>query len=184
MLFTGYYLGGRGSLGRVTATGLPKTLAPGEGGAGTLSTRGLALDNETRVEFYLERATNTSIHVAGYVDLANAQLRFWGFPSSNPNQDYTLISNDGSDPVVGTFANLPEGALGTSNLPPGLRPIVLDIPYRGGPLGMSDVMAGNGCKDTPRWFPRFGNSSSVHERSRGTRPAQPCSLAPIPLPPP
>ncbi|HZO57217.1 MAG TPA: hypothetical protein VFB63_31190, partial [Bryobacteraceae bacterium] len=121
VVFAGYYLSGSGSLGRVTATGLrSKTLAPGDGIGGTLSTRGLALNNQTRVEFNLNPAASNSIHVAGRVDLANAQLRFWGFPSSNPNQHYTLISNDGTDPVIGTFADLPEGALVTSNLPPGL----------------------------------------------------------------
>jgi autotransporter-associated beta strand protein len=133
VVFAGSYLGGTGSLGRVTATGLRhKTLAPGYG-VGRMSTRGLALDSQTTVEFNLDRAASNSIHVAGTVDLANAQLRTrWGF-SSNLSQHCTLISNDGTDPVIGTFANFPEGALVTNNaMVPGSSPIFLYISYRGG----------------------------------------------------
>jgi autotransporter-associated beta strand protein len=151
VVFAGYYLGGTGSVGRVTATGLRhKTLAPGHG-VGRMSTRGLGLDNQTTVEFNLDRAASNSIHVAGHVDLANAQLRTrWGFSSPNLSQYYTLISNDGSDPVIGTFANFPEGALVTNALLPGSSAIFLYITYRGG-TDSNDVVLFAGMPPNPTW---------------------------------
>jgi LPXTG-motif cell wall-anchored protein len=47
----------------------------------------------------------------GTVTLTGGNLQLAGGGNSQPGQVCTLIDNDGSDPVVGTFTGLPEGAL-------------------------------------------------------------------------
>ena len=56
---------------------------------------------------------NTYLQVAGTVSLGNAALKLampFGF-TPPINKSFVIIDNDGSDPVVGTFAGLPEGAV-------------------------------------------------------------------------
>ena len=50
--------------------------------------------------------------VAGTVTLGNAELELFedGLFSPDLGEVFTVITNDGADPVVGTFAGLPEGA--------------------------------------------------------------------------
>jgi len=45
-----------------------------------------------------------------------------------PGMSYRIIDNDGTDPVVGTFLNLPEGAI----IPGASQPVPLTISYHGG----------------------------------------------------
>jgi autotransporter-associated beta strand protein len=50
------------------------------------------------------------LNVTGTVGLANAGLNATLGFTPPPNSVFTIIKNNGSDPVTGTFANLPEGA--------------------------------------------------------------------------
>ncbi|MCM2374920.1 FG-GAP-like repeat-containing protein [Aporhodopirellula aestuarii] len=53
--------------------------------------------------------------VVGTVNLNDATLMTTGTIASNLGQTVEIINNDGSDPIVGTFAGLPEGAFTTIN---------------------------------------------------------------------
>jgi autotransporter-associated beta strand protein len=100
--------------------------------------------------------------VTGTVNLANASLvvDFSGF---NPvaGTSFTIISNDGSDPIVGTFAGMPQGATVLGGR--------FAISYTGGsgndivltaiapPSGVTRTWTGNGTNDfwstTQNWNP-------------------------------
>ena len=51
------------------------------------------------------------IAVTGTVTLSGAVATFSASAPLPPQTNYVILSNDGTDPVVGTFAGLPEGAL-------------------------------------------------------------------------
>ena len=106
-------LSGTGLVGSISATGtLAKTLAPGLG-AGTLSTRGLALDGSVTLEFELDTLPAQAfdrIAVEGSVSLNHARLalKHLALPVA-PGTRFTIIENDGTDAIDGTFTNLLEG---------------------------------------------------------------------------
>lgn len=59
-------------------------------------------------------AANTGyqqLNIAGGVSLADAVLNLSGSHVPQPGQTFVVVNNDGSDPVTGTFAGLPEGSL-------------------------------------------------------------------------
>ncbi|WP_083904823.1 dockerin type I domain-containing protein [Rhodopirellula sp. SWK7] len=78
------------------------------------------------VDGNIPRSDLDQVLVTGGVNLGNAKLNLNGAITSNLGQVVTLIENDLSDPVVGTFAGLPEG----SSLI--LNESVFDISYVGG----------------------------------------------------
>lgn len=83
----------------------------GYAGPDVLHTGNLVLDHGT----LSIRAPNEQIVTAGTVTLLSPALDLSFAPYSFPlGQPVTIIDNDGSDPVQGTFANLPEGALFTA----------------------------------------------------------------------
>jgi hypothetical protein len=53
----------------------------------------------------------SEIKVSGSVDLGNASLIVNLYPQPLNGRQFVLINNEGTDPVSGTFAGLPEGAL-------------------------------------------------------------------------
>lgn len=69
------------------------------------------------------------IKVNGTVTLSNATLFALAESDENPalGQSFEIITNDGTDPISGTFANLPEGASFTTEFG-----ITFRITYRGG----------------------------------------------------
>ena len=67
-----------------------------------------------------------TVNVTGTVGVPSATLRLLGSYTPVPGDVFTIIVNDGIDPVVGTFAGLPEGAAVTFNGVP------LRISYAGG----------------------------------------------------
>jgi autotransporter-associated beta strand protein len=104
-------LSGSGTVGPVnTAFG---TINPGHGGAGRLSTGALTLTNDSTVAIELAgpgAGSADQLKVTGSVTLANAALSPSLSYTPTTNSVFTIIDNDGTDPVVGTFKNLPEGA--------------------------------------------------------------------------
>src|SRR5204863_2488326 len=69
----------------------------------------------------------TGLAVTGAVQVGG-RLDVGALPGVTPRigDRFTLVSNDGTDPIVGTFANAPEGALRSMN------GIVFRITYHGG----------------------------------------------------
>ncbi|TVS10929.1 MAG: hypothetical protein EA424_24505 [Planctomycetaceae bacterium] len=53
----------------------------------------------------------SQLNVAGAVDLTGAVLELSGSHMPAAGDRFTLVNNAGSDPVIGTFAGLPEGAV-------------------------------------------------------------------------
>ena len=94
------------------------TVAPGTGSGGSkiANAGNVTLKSGVRyVEAIQTSDTATgfgNLHVAGTVDLGNARLDiFDGGATVSAGTRLTIIDNDGSDPVVGTFVGLPEGAI-------------------------------------------------------------------------
>ena len=115
VLVNGGRLYGDGPLGALTATS--GTVEPGFSieGPGVLEPKGLTLGAGVDTHFDLYSASsngtgNDQIRVTGAVNLGNATLQILPRETFVPfNGTMTLIDNDGSDPIVGTFAGLPEG---------------------------------------------------------------------------
>lgn len=89
------------------------TLSPGNG-AGIISADDLTLAAGSTFAVDVNGATAGTqadqVAVSGTVNLNGATLAPTGTIASFPGQVITLISNGGTDPVIGTFANLPEGS--------------------------------------------------------------------------
>ena len=86
-------------------------LAPG-GTPGTLTSGSLTMQSPAVFEFEASANASDLLDVAGTVSLGGAALdaRLLAGYSHAAGRAMTLIANDGSDSVVGTFAGLPEGA--------------------------------------------------------------------------
>ncbi len=108
---TGGTLGGNGSIGRLTATG--STIAPG-GSPGRLTTGDVTLGTATTLSMELNGTTPGTgydqLDVNGAVNLGGAKLSIVSRFTPAPRASFTLVLNDGTDPVAGTFAGLAEGA--------------------------------------------------------------------------
>jgi len=59
---------------------------------------------------YIEASSSTTLHVVGTVDLGDAGVAV-ALPRVAPGTQLVVIDNDETDPIIGTFAGLPEGAL-------------------------------------------------------------------------
>ncbi len=128
---TGGILAGNGTIGRYAGSG--GTIQPGTSTtAGGLSLEGsLQASSSNTFAFSLHGTsaarTHDAISVRGSIDLGGAALNasLSGFTSAVGNT-YTIIDNDGTDAIIGTFANLPE----RSSLTIGAN--TFTISYRGG----------------------------------------------------
>ncbi|MDB6032674.1 MAG: hypothetical protein JWM16_3012 [Verrucomicrobiales bacterium] len=99
------------------------TISPGPS-LQTLRTGNLKLNSKITLEMEVIGGDSDHLSVTGLVDIGSATLKLTNsLPSVGT---YTLIDNNGTDPVVGTFANLPEGAVFTN------FPTVYRITYAGG----------------------------------------------------
>ncbi|QEL16257.1 beta strand repeat-containing protein [Limnoglobus roseus] len=102
-------LGGSGSIGTVTATG--GSIAPGSNSTATLTTKSLALGGAT---FLVELGGTAAgqfdqLKAIGTVDLTGAMLNVSASFTPSAGQQFTILDNDDSDAIVGTFAGRPEG---------------------------------------------------------------------------
>lgn len=86
-------------------------LAPG-GTPGTLASGSLTMQSPAVFEFEANASASDLLDVVGTVSLGGASLdaRLLAGYTHAPGRAMTLIANDGSDPVVGTFSGLAEGA--------------------------------------------------------------------------
>ncbi len=90
------------------------TFFPGASGNGIGNTGNLTLaPGVTYTEFINGTAAPSygNVHVTGSVNLGGSTLTLLGSGAGvAPGNTLTIIDNDGSDPVIGTFAGLPQGA--------------------------------------------------------------------------
>lgn len=104
-------LGGTGTTGAVTATG--GTVAPGDG-PGILNSGNLSMSSATTFSVQANGPTvgtqYDQLNVTGTVTLGNATLLVTGTGVPD-NSVLTIINNDGTDAVSGTFNGLPQGSL-------------------------------------------------------------------------
>jgi len=113
-------LGGNGRVAGLIATSEPlaRTVAPGSSAGLLRSSGNVALTPGTVFAAELRNqstpgTTYDQLDVTGTVALNNATLAVSLLPPPGiePGDRYTIIANDGTDAVTGTFAGLPEGAL-------------------------------------------------------------------------
>jgi len=111
-------LGGTGTVGAVTSTAAGGTVAPGSGGTGILNSGNV--NWSTGAPHFTVELNGTTVgtgydrlNVTGTVNLTGAVLGgSVGFAATD-GMTFTIITNDGGDAIVGTFAGLAEGATTT-----------------------------------------------------------------------
>jgi hypothetical protein len=115
---------GAGTLGNVTLNGGSLQPLNFGGGSAVIHTKSLAINDG---DYDVQLATNgvsSAVQVSGTVFL-NSSLGVIVSGSPVLGQTFTIIDNDGTDPVVGTFHGAPEGAIIPSSY-------LLKISYAGG----------------------------------------------------
>jgi autotransporter-associated beta strand protein len=124
----GALLAGTGTVGALSCAG---TLSPGVNGPGILRiTAGALFTSPSTCQVELNGPVAgdqyDQVKVNGEVQVQNASLRVTAGYTPALGTSFTIVDNDGSDPVVGTFNGLPEGAIFGANS------IALQISYIGG----------------------------------------------------
>jgi hypothetical protein len=103
---------GTGSIGGPLLSGNNKTIAPGHDGPGVFSSGSLTIPSGSTLKVDLNGlAAGTGydqLNVTGSVTLGGTLIVSPGFVPSN-GATFTIVNNDGSDAVSGTFAGLPQG---------------------------------------------------------------------------
>jgi hypothetical protein len=107
-------LSGLGTVGNLIAQSGAR-IAPGDGATGILSTGSLELDGATLALELFGTAVGTGydqLRAGGPVSLKNNPTLSLtlGFDPADKIDLFTIILNNGTGPVSGTFANLPNGA--------------------------------------------------------------------------
>jgi hypothetical protein len=106
-------LSGLGTVGDVAVGDDNSAISPGPSFGGTppptgsLTTGSLTLQGPTSMASLTAGAYSLNVH--GSVHLSGTLNLF--LATTRPGDQVTLINNDGTDPIVGTFSNAPEGAL-------------------------------------------------------------------------
>jgi hypothetical protein len=75
----------------------------------TLHTKSLRLNAGGTFDAWARDGLQSLVQANGTVTLSGGMFRLVNTPSLEVGQSLTLIDNDGTDPVSGTFANMPEG---------------------------------------------------------------------------
>ena len=145
----------KGSIEGVNASTPEAVFAPGIGGPGLVTLfNGLSLSAGTTLEFDVNGPSPGSqrdaLGVNGTVEVTNAVLSMLGGNVVTDSTSLVIISNDGTDPVVGAFAGLPEGAIVKAGSQP------FQITYTGGdgndvqllPLPLAVTVAPGGATAT------------------------------------
>jgi autotransporter-associated beta strand protein len=125
---TGGTLAGTGRVGAITAVG--GEIRPGTSAPGILSSGNVTLSPTTSFVIDLNGTTPGAgyrqLNVSGAVSLGGSGLDASANFQSAVGDTFTIINNDGSDPVVGIFAGLPEATTLT------LGGLPFTISYQGG----------------------------------------------------
>jgi autotransporter-associated beta strand protein len=111
---SGGTLGGTGSLTGAVGVNAGGTVLPGSGGTGILATGNISIAPGGIVNAVINNSTAGSgydqLNVTGTVNLTGSTLSISGTRPIHVGDQITVIKNDGSDPVVGTFSGLAQGA--------------------------------------------------------------------------
>jgi autotransporter-associated beta strand protein len=105
-----------GTLGALTLEGAAEYLRAGsETSATGITTGGLTLPVAATTKVWLTGTTpriavNGSVHLAGAFAYSTSGSLPLPAPGNGPALPLTIIDNDGTDPIAGTFADLPEGS--------------------------------------------------------------------------
>ena len=111
-------LGGTGTIASSVATLSASALTPGTS-PGILTVGNTTLGSNTNFQIEIAGPVVGSqydqLDVAGTIDVSGANLNL--FPSfiPAPGTQFVVVENDGGDPIVGTFAGVPEGGTITQN---------------------------------------------------------------------
>ncbi len=108
-------LGGAGTVGAITTTAAGGSVSPGQVGPGILSSGNV--NWSTGAPSFVVQLNGTTagtgydqLNVTGTVNLSGATLSgTMGFTPPT-GSTFAIVTNDGSDAIVGTFAGLPEGS--------------------------------------------------------------------------
>jgi autotransporter-associated beta strand protein len=124
-------LGGTGVVGQVISSGAGiKGIEPGSS-TGILTTSNVLFNSLTVFAVELNGVTPSAVHnqlnVRGTVNLGNSRLDPIPGMGMAAGQVFRIINNDGNEPIVGRFANLPEGGSMTASNGMSLR-----LTYQGG----------------------------------------------------
>jgi fibronectin-binding autotransporter adhesin len=135
IMLNGGILGGRGTVGPIISL-MGGGLIDKSGGAETQSCGGLELNGATTIHLSVIGAGSgpraSQLVVNGPVNLGGSILAVQFHPTSfSPvaGDSILIVRNDDLDPIVGTFANLPEGAV--TNLSSG-EDLICRVSYAGG----------------------------------------------------
>jgi len=126
LTISGGTVSGAGSVGKVY--GFSGTIIPGDA-VGTLATGNFSLSSLMTLSLQVgttSNGVNDLVAVNGTVSLNNATLSVITGNFITVGTTYTIIQNDGTDVVNGTFLNLPEGASYTSGN------TIFTVSYKGG----------------------------------------------------
>lgn len=121
------------TVGSVVINGGTLSIGTGSGGTPTSARANSGNVTLNAAAKYFEDVESSSpngfgnLHVTGSVVLGGATLQLLGTGSVHVGDQMLLIDNDGADPVIGTFAGLPEGVIFSG--PGGFR---YSISYTGG----------------------------------------------------
>ena len=156
-------LGGFGTIGTVTASGIgTQMLAPGAGpGLLTCSNVALSVYSTYQAEIMgiFAGIGYDQLKVNGTVALSNATLAVsLGYTPTN-GTSFMIIDNDGTDPVIGTFSGLPSGALITNGA------TIFRIAYNGG--DGNDVTLTTGLATPPATISTFSNLPNAYKQITG-----------------
>ena len=138
-------LGGIGTIAGVVTVTNGGTIAPGMS-PGILSTGGVSMTTGTSLALEVNNVGFAGtdfdeLNVTGAVNLSGSTLKVSGSYLTAPavfNDIFFVLLNDGTDPITGTFAGIPEGGLvfSTSGQP-------FQVTYRGD-ADLFDVVSGTG----------------------------------------
>ena len=115
-------LGGSGIIDGLVLAKLGGAIAPGTG-PGTLTAAQVTLESDAFLMIELAKATPGAqplptdydiLSVVGSVTLGNSALILTPGAGIEQNDIFTILPNDGVDPITGTFSGLPNGALFTA----------------------------------------------------------------------
>ncbi|HEX8912820.1 MAG TPA: autotransporter-associated beta strand repeat-containing protein, partial [Humisphaera sp.] len=132
-LAAGQTLTGGGTVVGRTVAASGATVAPGSPGPGVLATGDVTLQAAATLAAQLNGTTAGTgydqLTVTGAVNVAGSTLSITGTLTPAAGQTFTIVDNDGTDLVAGTFNGLPEGAAITNFMGSALK---ATISYVGG----------------------------------------------------
>ncbi|MGN6369692.1 MAG: PKD domain-containing protein, partial [Phycisphaerae bacterium] len=119
VVVNGGTLGGTGTISGSVTTNSGATLGPGVAGPSAFATGALTVASGGTFDIDINTSTAGTgydqLNVTGSVNLTGSTLHLNGTRPHNAGDTITLISNDSTDAIIGTFTGLAEGAVVSLN---------------------------------------------------------------------